>query len=160
MRGGIVKKNTVGIFVVLAQALAVISDHNDQRSVIPTLFFQVREKVAESRIGVGNLSVVEAIFVNGGVRRRRFVGIVRIIKMCPYEVRAIRMLVEPGFRVLLDLQSAALEPSPSRLRCRVLGKVVVELEAATEPWRQTFTIQNHGADKCRGVITACRQQYR
>src|SRR6267154_5910211 len=112
MRGGIVKKNTVGIFVVLAQPLAMISDHNDQRSVIPTLFFEVREKVAESRIGVGNLSVVESIFVDVGVRRRRFVGIVGVVKMRPYEVRAIRMLAEPGFRVLLDFHSATLEPSP------------------------------------------------
>src|SRR5882762_6422012 len=130
----IVKKNTVSIFMVLAKPFAMISDHNDQRSVIPTLFFQVREKVAESRIGVGNLAVVESIFVNGGVRRGRFVGIVGVVKMCPHEVRAIRMLAEPRFRVLLDFQAAALEASPSRLRCRVLGKVVVELEAAIEPW--------------------------
>src|SRR5882762_2218600 len=136
----IVKKNTVGIFVMLAEPLAVISDHNDQRSVVPTLFFQVREKVAQSRIGVGNLSVVESIFVDVGIRRRRFIRIVGVVKMRPYEVRAIRMLVEPGFRALLDFQSAALEPSPSRLRCRVLGKVIVELEAAIEPWRQTLTI--------------------
>src|SRR6266850_1168629 len=124
----IVKKNTVGIFVVLAKSFAVISDHNDQRSVIPTLFFQIREKVAQSRIGVGNFAVVESIFVNGGVRRRRFVGIVGVVKMRPYEVRAIRMLVEPGLRALLDFQSATLEPSPSRFGGRVLGKVVVELE--------------------------------
>src|SRR5258706_238573 len=62
----IVKKNTVGIFVMLAEPLAVISDHNDQRSVVPTLFFQVREKVAQSRIGVGNFAVVESIFVSLG----------------------------------------------------------------------------------------------
>src|SRR5882762_6854294 len=143
----IVKKNTVGIFVVLAQPLAVISDHNDQRSVVPTLFFEVREKVAESRIGVGNLAVVETIFVSIGIRRRWFIRIVGVVKVRPYEVRAIRMLAEPGFRVLLDFESAALEPSPSRFRCRVLGKVVVELEAAIEPWRQTFTIQNNCSDK-------------
>src|SRR5712672_1899921 len=106
----IVKKNAVGIFMMIAKPLAVISDHNDQRSVVPTLFFQVREKVAQSRIGVGNLSVVESIFVDVGVRRRRFVGIVGVVKMCPNEVRAIGMLVEPGFRMPLDFQSSALEP--------------------------------------------------
>src|SRR5690349_9091573 len=52
--GGVVEKNSMRIFVVLAQALAMISDHDDQGIVVAASFLQVRNKVGQRRIGVSD----------------------------------------------------------------------------------------------------------
>ena len=44
---GIVEKYPVCIFVMLAQAFAVVTDDDDQRVVIPALLFQVTQKIRQ-----------------------------------------------------------------------------------------------------------------
>src|SRR5205823_11795117 len=75
----IVEKNPVRVLTMLPQSFPVISDDDDQRSLIPVLLLQVVEEATQSRIREGNLSIVEVILVPLRIRRRGLVGIMRII---------------------------------------------------------------------------------
>ena len=141
------------VFVVLAQAFAVISDHDDERALVSSRVLQIRDEVGERRIGVGDFAIVKMIFVSPRVRRGWLVGIMGIVQMHPNEMRSGRMRFHPGLRVLDDVHSAPLDSSPARLRLRVLGKVVVEIEAAIQARGQGLAVENHRADERGGVIT-------
>ena len=90
MRGGVVEKNSVSVFVMLAQAFAMISDHDDQCILVAAALFQISDEVGQRRIGIGDLAVVQMIFVSLRIRRRRLVGIVRIVEVNPDEMGARR----------------------------------------------------------------------
>src|SRR5580698_8609139 len=125
---------------MLAQAFAVIAGDHDDGVVVDSGFFQEGDPVSDGGIGVGNFAVVEMVFVFLGERRRRFVGIVRIVEVNPDKVRSGGMFREPGFGVVDYVHAAALDASPVRFRFAVgififvirLGKVVIEIEAAIE----------------------------
>ena len=59
MSGGVVEKNSVGVFVMLAQSFAMISDHDDKRVVVAACLLQITDKSIQHGIGVGNLAVVQ-----------------------------------------------------------------------------------------------------
>src|ERR1041384_1137783 len=112
--GGVIEKNSVSIFSVLAQSLAMIADYNHDGIVVPTSSFDKSEKFAESRISIGDFPVVQAIFVSLRIGRGRFVGIMRIVEMQPHEVRARRMRRQPLLGALHHVHAAALEAAPVR----------------------------------------------
>ena len=133
--GGVVQKNSVRVLVMLTQAFAMISDYDDERVFVPASLLQIPDKAAQGRIGVGDLAVVQTIFISLRVRRGRFVGIVRIVEVDPNKMRAGGMRGHPGFRMLHNFHAAPLYPSPARLGLRMLGEVVVEIESAIQARR-------------------------
>ena len=158
MRGGIVEKNSVGFLVMLAQAFAMISDHDDKRVVIPARLFQIPNKSSQDGIGVSNLAVIQAIFVGLRIGRRRLVGIMGIVEMDPNEMRSGGMRGHPCFRVLHHIRAAPFDPAPARFCLGLRGKVVVEIEAAIQSRGQRVAVEDDRADEGRGVIAVRLQQ--
>src|SRR5205807_46098 len=105
---------------------------DDECIVVPPALFQVSEELAQRRISIGNLAVIEPVLIYVGVWRRWLVRIVRVVQMHPGEMRSGGVSIEPGFRVLLHFHSATFEAAPPGLAGRLLRKIVVELESAIE----------------------------
>src|SRR5260370_38244094 len=97
---------------MLDHSLTVVSHDHDQSCVVPTLFFQESKEVAQRRIRVGNLAIVEPILVDVSIRRRRLVRIVRIVEVHPHEMWTRWWGVEPRFCSAFYLHTAALRSSP------------------------------------------------
>src|SRR5260370_22178117 len=104
-------------------------------------------------------------------RRRRLVGIVRIVQVHPYEMRPGAVLLEPSFGVLDDFHAAALDASPAlflnsiRIRSIAIlaigfGKVIVEIEAAIEAGSERVAVENHRSNKSGGPVAVLLQQFR
>src|SRR3954447_17762655 len=158
MRGGVIEKDAVSLLLMLSQSLAVVSGDDDNGVVIPSVLLEIGNEVPEHGVRVGDLAVVQAVFVLVVERSRRLVGIMRIVEMHPDEVRPGGMSVQPLLSMLGDLGSPALYASPSFLSLRVLGKVVVEVESAIKAGRQAIAIEDNGADKGGGVVPLALQQ--
>src|SRR5262245_18994767 len=135
------------LLVMFAEALTVIPNYEHQRAIVLSLPLQAGKEMPQGRIGIGNLSVVKAIAVSSGVRRGRFIGIVRIVQMHPYKAWTSAMLSEPTFRVLHDFRTAPLDAPPARLGVRVLGKVIVVVKTAIQAGRQRLAIEDDSANK-------------
>jgi hypothetical protein len=80
---------------MFAEAFAMISDDNDRCSLIPSLILEVSEEPVQRRIRIGNFPVVEPVLVNLGIRGRRLVRIVRVVKVQPDEVLSGLVRAEP-----------------------------------------------------------------
>src|SRR5580704_3955228 len=98
---------------MFAQPFAVIAGDNDDRVVVDAGFFQERNPVSNRRIGIGNFSIVEMVFVFLRERGRRFVRIVWVIQMYPYKVWPGRVFLKPTFSVANDFHAAALDAAPA-----------------------------------------------
>src|SRR5580692_1339262 len=70
------------------------------------------------------------------------------------------MTAEPALRMLRYFHATTFHPPPSRLACRVLMKVVVEIKSAVEPRRELLAVQNHSSNESRGVVTLRLEQLR
>src|ERR1700680_1653972 len=110
------------------------------------MFLQSSNEIPESRVSVGDLAVVQVTLVDLRVWRGRFVRIVRIVEVPPYEAGTRRVRVQPCLCALHDLHAAAFDPAPARSRLRVLRKVVVEIKSTVQSRRQGFAIENHRAN--------------
>src|ERR1019366_4713300 len=85
MESGIVEKEAVGVFSVLAEALAVVADNNNDCVLVGAGLLESGDEVAEREVGVGDLAVVEVLRVLLRKGRGRFVRIVGIEEMDPHE---------------------------------------------------------------------------
>ena len=106
MQGFVVEKNTVRVLAVCSQRLAVVSHHRDQRFVVKTVLADLIQQFADSGVGVGNFTVVRLRGEARLERRRRIVGIMRVVKMHPQKKGPVRQLAEPGQR-MIDNHSTA-----------------------------------------------------
>src|SRR5260370_32570208 len=109
------------------------------------------------------------VFVFLRERRRRLVGIMRIVQVYPYEMRPSAVLLEPSFGVLDDFHAAALDASPAlflnsiRIRSIAIlaigfGKVIVEIEPAIEAGSERVAVENHPSNKsCRPIAALLHQ---
>src|SRR5215475_3155092 len=96
----VVEKNSVGILVMFTKALAMISGDDNDGIFVPAALFHKRQEMSQRGVCIGNLAVVQMIIIGLIERSRRLVGVVRIVKMHPNEVRALRMRSHPCLRVL------------------------------------------------------------
>jgi hypothetical protein len=71
----------VGALAVLAEALAVIRQDEDERPVELARRPEVVEQASDHRVRVRDFRVVR--FVLGGVRLGRAIGLMRVVKMDP-----------------------------------------------------------------------------
>jgi hypothetical protein len=67
------------VFLMLAQALAMVTHSDHQRVPIPAMPLKAVEKTRQGRVGVCDFAVVKTILVSLGIGEWRLVGIVRII---------------------------------------------------------------------------------
>src|SRR5580704_13000770 len=123
------------------------------------MLLEVVNKICERGIGIGNLPVVQAIFVDSRIRCGGLVVIVRIVQVYPNKVWPGGMSAQPCLRVLHYLHAAALYPPPTRLCGRMLRKIVVEIKSTIQSRRKSLAIENHRADKGRRMITLPMQQF-
>src|SRR5579863_2892203 len=70
-----------------------------------------------------------------------------------------RMLCHPGFGMLNNLHAAALDASPAGFRLRMLGEVVVVIEAAVESRGESLAIENDRADESGCVVGVFLEQF-
>jgi len=64
---------------MFSETFTVIADHNNQRILILTAGFEISKEVCQRGIGIGDISIVEMIFVDLRLGSGRFVGIMRVI---------------------------------------------------------------------------------
>src|SRR5579863_337094 len=76
------------VLAMLAQRLAVVTEHNDERPVVESGFAQVIKHPSELAVCVGNLAVVEVAGVARVKRLRRIIGTVGVVQVKPREVRS------------------------------------------------------------------------
>ena len=86
------------LFAVVTQAFAVITRQDDQRIRKTRLLLQERHQTAYLSIDKGNSPVIGASLVTAGVRLRRVVGVMGIVKMNPEEERPPGALLQPAQR--------------------------------------------------------------
>ena len=67
---------------------------------------------------------------------------------------------DPGLGMLHNVHPAPLHASPARLGLRMLGEIVVEIEAAIQARRQSLAVENDRADKGGGVVAVLLHQFR
>src|ERR1700735_2804096 len=84
----------MGVLAMLAETLAVIRQHGDQRLIRRPPANSVKEP-AKLVVGIGDLSVIQALFVLLPIRRRRLVRRVRIVNMDPKEKRLAGLSFQP-----------------------------------------------------------------
>src|SRR5277367_7161906 len=151
---------------MLAQSFTVIASDNHDRVIVDAGFFQESNPMGDRRIGIGDFTVIEMIFVFLREWRRRFVRIMRIVQMYPHKVWAGAVFLKPTFSVADDFHAAALDTTPAffvRAICIFaigLGKVVVEIKAAIQTGSERVAVENHGSYESRSLITAFLQQLR
>src|ERR1019366_3426155 len=88
VEGGVVEKEPVGVFSVLAQAFAVVTNNNNDGVLVGAGLLESGDEVAERGVGVGDLAVVKVLRVLLRKGRGRLVRIVGIEKMDPHEARS------------------------------------------------------------------------
>src|SRR6478672_8512211 len=100
------------------------------------------EEGLQSGVGVGDISVIETGFVLCGIRLRGLVGIVGIVQVNPFEMGARGMGIAPGFSSLNYVCGAAFEAPPPGLCVRMLGKIIVVVEASIQPGRKGSSVKH------------------
>ena len=83
---------------MLAQAFAVVSDHDDDRVPGPPVLVEPAQEPPDLGVDIGDLADVWAVPVALGKRFRRLVGRVGVVVVDPGEEARLRRLVEPGER--------------------------------------------------------------
>src|ERR1700677_4704341 len=87
MSRGIVEEDSMSLFAVFSESFAMVTHHDDQRVPISVLALEITQQVSQCGVRVGYLTVVQTIFVDLRVRRRRLIGVMRIVKMDPDKAR-------------------------------------------------------------------------
>jgi hypothetical protein len=95
----VVEEQPVGFLAVLAQALAVVRRHDDHRVVQDPRRPEVVEEALELRVGVRDVTVVQAFGEARAVLRRRKVRNARVVELHPDEERPALDLVDRLDRV-------------------------------------------------------------
>jgi len=65
---------------------------------------------------------------------------------------------QPRLRMLDDVHASAFDSSPARLGLRMLGEIIVEIEASIEAGSQCFAVKDYRANERCGVIRLFLQQ--
>src|SRR6185369_3986160 len=122
----VVQKYAMGFFAMLAKTLAVFANDDDDRVLIQSFLFQIRNEIGDDRVCVCNLSVIRSVLVGLPKGIRRLVRIVWVIQMYPNEVRTCTVCAEPLFRMLHNFTAPSLNAPPTGFRRGISGEVVVE----------------------------------
>ena len=94
---------------VLAEALAVISDHHDDGVPPPLVGIEPLEQSADLRIDVGDLADVGPVAIARGEGLGRLVGRVRVVVVHPGEEAPRWVLIEPAERCVRHLAGRPLD---------------------------------------------------
>src|SRR5579859_3945254 len=121
---------------------------------------EICNEVREHGVGISDLAVVQTTLVALRIRGRRLVRIVGIVEMYPNKMRARGMRIQPRLRALHYVHAPTFHPAPAGLGVGVLGKIVVKIKASIQARGKGFAVENHSANKCRGVITTLVEQFR
>ena len=112
----LVEEEAVAALAVLAQALAMVADHDDQRPAGEPEPVETVDEPADERVGPGDLAVVGAGGVLRAVRLRRRVGGVRVEEVHPGEEALRADAPEPVERGAHGLRRRAARSRGSRRR--------------------------------------------
>ena len=83
MHGRVVHEETVLLFSMLSQRLAVIAQGCDEGGIVELVLLEPDNQPAEFVIGVRDFTVIEMISVLRAIRFGRVVGAMRIVEMQP-----------------------------------------------------------------------------
>ena len=79
---------------------------------IPVLALEIPEQISQRGVRVGDLTVVQTVFVNLRERGRRLVWVMRIVEVNPDKAWLLGMSVHPCFSPMDYIFAAALHASP------------------------------------------------
>ncbi len=145
----VVQENAMRLLTVFPKPLPMITDHNDERVLIPVRPLEILHQLPQRAICVGNLTVIQMLLVGLRKRRRWFIGIMWIVKVYPNKPLLARMPIHPRFSASNHIHSAPLKDSPMLMRLRWRRKIVVVSEASVEPRRQRPRVEHHSPDERR-----------
>src|SRR5207245_10711312 len=97
MRCGIIEKDSVCVFMMPAEALAMVAYHYDHGIFVTPPLLQVRQKICECRIRIRDFAVVKTIIIGLRVGRRRIIGIMWVVEVTPDETRLGHSRVNPFY---------------------------------------------------------------
>src|ERR1700694_1651368 len=109
--------------------------------------------MAQRGIRISDFPIVEPPLIFFGIRCRRLIGIVWIIKMHPDKIRTSALTAEPLLSPLRYVDAATLDSSPARFAFSMFREVIVELESTIQSGRQLLAVKNYSANKVRGRIS-------
>ena len=95
MEGRIVHEQPMLVLAVISEPLTVVRQKNDDGAVEDVMVLQVRDRLADDRIGICDLAVIRAVSVASAVRLGRRVGCVRIEQVEPDEESFLHVVVQP-----------------------------------------------------------------
>jgi len=132
--GGIVDEIAVFLLAVVAEALAVVSNHHHDRVLRKPSLVEPIQEPADLGVGEGDLPIVEpalaASFKSGPVWLRRIVGFVGVVEVEPGKERPLVRLLEPLQTDVHNSVSRSLDSGQIELLVgRHLEVVVVALES-------------------------------
>ncbi len=150
MDGGVVDKEAMLVFAMLAQRFAMVAQEQNQTLLVELVPLEPSDQTAEFMIGIGDLSVIQMPSILAPIRFRRIVGAVRIVQMEPEEERSPRILLQPRqgvihafSRTAIHQPQVAVHEGPGR------EYVVVEIKAASQ---SPTSVQDEGAHHRARVI--------
>src|SRR5579872_3867579 len=112
------------------------------------------QKLADGKIGIRELSMVEIGSVTVMKRRRRIVGIVGVIEMDPEKERSTRAGLQPRKRAIDHDRSSPLYAIVTVFTRPAAVKIgIVSVESAIEPWDcRALWVEDLRSDDSGGVI--------
>src|SRR5215469_1065551 len=132
----VVKKQTMTLFTVFAERLAMVRNNCDQDLIVQTSFLQFREELSQYRIHICDLTVVRRGRISRFEWRLRIIRIVWIVKVQPNKEWSVWMFLEP-------CKSAIYDHNPPSLHALVaifsfaakVERSVVRIKSAVETGR-------------------------
>ena len=157
----VVEQHAVLGLAVVAEALAVVAGHHDQRR--PAALWQAVQEVAGRPVGRGHLGVVGRVRIPLGEGLGRGVGRVRVVEVHPEQERAVRVRtrLQPAGRVARHLGAGPLEIGQRDRRAAGREAVVVLVEALREAVAPRQDHARHeGARDVAAVVQPLGQRHR
>ena len=150
--GGVVDEEGVRVLAVLAEALAVVGEEDEDRAVPDPRALQPRDEAPHDLVGVGDLAEVRLARVAREERLRRLVGRVGVVEVDPGEELLRLHALEPREGEVHHLVALLLDGAEVHdLVLREVEVVGVVVEALVEaPAR----VEHPGADEGAGRVAA------
>ena len=141
----LIDEEAVRPLAVLAEALAVIAHHDDDRVAREIMIVEIREQTADLRVDERDLADVRPAGVARLERLRRRVRRVRVVEMDPAEEARCAGAIEPGERLVGDLVARPVDAAErQRLVLAQIEVVEIGVEALVQPPPR---IEHVGADE-------------
>src|SRR4030042_462233 len=137
--------------MVLAKTLSMVSDDDDHRFLQQAFFPEALQNPADQVIRIGDLSVVEAVFLSlilSLVGLGRLIWSVGVIEVDPAEKPGRRVLLEPVKKCLNDFPALPLDGIQADLL--VLGEIEIVVIIIETLIDAPAGIKDEGTDKGAG----------